>query len=214
MVPVQPVVLCCLLLCYPVLGAPMIKPEEDKVTVSKVDLQQVSKYTTEVIQGCSLYLNTFKSPADKTVPLQHCFVQPRPYNSSQDVFQLLAQDLSSARTLLNYTVKVAEYECKNITETLYRCAFITTNILGPLQNLIPVLEDLLPTDLHDSTTNGSGEQEDALLDEGDQDSSCWSTDDDRQQWNFYELQGLMTIINMDVMKLEDGKDESTPPSKV
>ena len=199
------VVCCCLLLVYPILGAPATKPEETPA-VDSADIRQVIKYTDEVIQGCSLYLNTFESLANNSVPFQYCFVQPRPYNSSGDIFHLLAQDLRSAQSLLNYTTVVKNKECKNLTENVYRCIFVSTNILEPLQNLVETLQEIVPANMQDDTANGSG---------GNEDHSCWSLDDDRQQWNFYELQGLMTIINIDMKKLEDSVDKSTlpPPSK-
>ena len=206
-----PVVCCCLLLGYPVLGAPATKPEGKMPAVDKADVRQASKYTTEVVQGCSLYLNTFTTTANNSIPFQHCFVEPRPYNSTRDVFELLAQDLRSAQSLLNYIAEVKNKECKNLTESLYRCAFVSTNTLETLQKLVETLQDIVPTDMQDNTTDNSGQTEGTSLDDSNQDSSCWSVDDDRQQWNFYELQGLMTIINIDITKLEDGTDKSTPP---
>lgn len=208
------VMVCCLLLCYPVLGAPATK--EDNVAANQDDVRQSEKLSSEIATGCDLYLSSINSLVNSSsTPNRNCFVPSRPCQSNEDVFQLISQDLNSSQSLYHYTTQVIKVHCNQLTPSnLLRCTYLTANILQPLNNLMPVLQDLLPTnkqeskfrradmDSPDSSRYGSGQEPEDLLN-NDAEDSCSSLDYDQQKANYEQLKGLTVLIKCDVQRLAD-----------
>ena len=206
----QPIVLWCLLAWYPAMGAPTS-------TVDPNDIRQAEKFSSEIATGCSQYLSSIESLVNSSSnPARNCFAPVRPCESSEDVFQLISQDLNSSQTFYDYSTAVINADCSPLTpENEVRCIFLIVNIVEPLKNLIPVLHNLLPStnkqeyesertdkESPDSSVWNSGWGTEELLESNGEDP-CWNLDYAQQKSNYQQLQGLTVLIQCDLKRLED-----------